>query len=304
MYSVQWRHLRAAALTLEKEIWSFRTFTSEYAVGGRNDGAKNHRVLSAALTDIKEHVLKSAAISNTAFFANFDIIQGGGPYMSHGQYPDSRTHGLGPTSQCRQCLKLEQQRRQDKGAAASAGPFKVQEASPECFGYCIQHGGNNHHSPLGPQMYLSFRVEPIVKFYQARLPHYWTIHSGCQVLAVVGSIVATLLGFLGLAGYTAIVAAVSSATTAFAAFHSTEKKLSRYSTTIDTIHKIRIWWDSLTDVQRVDQRLVDKLVQSCEDAFQNERQAWLSTNMASKNMAAAAAVAADAAQPGGAKKTM
>jgi hypothetical protein len=82
-------------------------------------------------------------------------------------------------------------------------------------------------------MYLSFRVEPIVKFYQARLPHYWTIHSGCQVLAVVGSIVATLLGFLGLAGYTAIVAAVSSATTAFAAFHSTEKKLSRYSTTID-----------------------------------------------------------------------
>jgi hypothetical protein len=78
------------------------------------------------------------------------------------------------------------------------------------------------------------------------------------------------------------------AVTAWKEFHGTEKKLTRYGGTIEKIKSTLLWWHQLTEIEQANVSNSDRLVFACEDAFEREREAWMSTSMATKAITAAA----------------
>jgi len=98
--------------------------------------------------------------------------------------------------------------------------------------------------------------------------------------------------FLHCEEWTAIMAALVAAMTAWAAFTSTARKLTRYSSTVDRILTIMLWWEQLAPVDKASVLKIDELVMACEDTFESEREAWLSTSMAVKLMSEASEDAA------------
>ena len=44
-----------------------------------------------------------------------------------------------------------------------------------------------------------------------------------------------------------------------------------------TRHRLRLWWESLTDMEQAVPANINTLVSSCEDVIKHEQQAWSST---------------------------
>ena len=114
------------------------------------------------------------------------------------------------------------------------------------------------------------------------------LSGGCRpAMLLAGSVTGTLMAFTGMASWTAIVTAFTSAVTAWTAFHGTDRKLSRYSNTVERINSVILWWAHLTDVDKASVTNIERLVVTCEDLFERERESWLSTSMSSKLLAQA-----------------
>merc|ERR1711924_330067 len=147
--------------------------------------------------------------------------------------------------------------------------------------------GDDHHSPATAKEYLVLRVRPQIRFYQKRLPLYSTARAVIEMVLVAASLCGMVLAFLSLSSWAAISVAVATAATAYSKFLDPEKKLRRFSDTIAAIDSILLWWASLTDVEQATQVNINDLVARCEDLFQSERQAWVSTAMANTLLAEA-----------------
>jgi len=79
--------------------------------------------------------------------------------------------------------------------------------------------------------------------------------------------------------WAAILASVAACITAYSEFSDTDKKLLRYSDSINILDSILLWWRTLTNVEKASIRNIDELVDNCEGVFMSERQAWVSTMM-------------------------
>jgi hypothetical protein len=168
----------------------------------------------------------------------------------HGQYPKSGVHGSFGTS--------------------NRGPYL--------------NVVDDHQSPLRPSEYLDLRLQPQLAFYQRRLPIYYRVRSICEVILVVGGLGGAILGFLQLETWSPVIAAATVAVSSWIEFSGVNKKLARFSDTVQQTDTICRWWQSLSDVDRANLVNIDQLVQECEALFQVERQAWLSTSMTNKLM--------------------
>lgn len=67
--AVKWQQLRTAALSIESNIWTFRTRAGPYRTTGEGFDQSAEKMLSEVLKDIKEKVLEGADIKNTSFYA-------------------------------------------------------------------------------------------------------------------------------------------------------------------------------------------------------------------------------------------
>jgi hypothetical protein len=255
----RWQQLRGAALSLESEIWKFRTRTGEYsASGGPGLGASSPSASGKQLLSRLEHILvavsKSASVMETALYSKIDMFGSSkaSRSYSHGQYSGSRMTGTFGTS----------------------------------------HLSDSHYTPLTPSDYIRFRVEPLVNFYQSRVPTYYRQRVSTELWMVAGVFAVTVLAFTNLTPWSAIPTTITAALTAWKEFHGTEKKLSRYSNTIHKIGSVTLWWSQLTEVEQASLGNANKLVLSCEDQLEREREAWLTTSVATKNLARGAASAA------------
>lgn len=255
----RWQQLRGAALSLESEIWKFRTRVGPYAVAKKlsvGSRAPERRLLQFQV-DLAQQVSKSAAITETTLQARFKYFGRASKHelkkFKHGQYEGSDTHGT--------------------FGASNIEKKQIEQGT---------NGIDDHHSPLHATEYLEFRVEPIVDFYQDRLPRYYSRRSLTQLLLLVGTFSSTILAFLGLAVWAAIPTAVATAVTAWQEFSGTDKKLSRYSGTIEKLGSINIWWSQLSDVEQAKNLNLHHLINTCERVLEREREAWLSTSMATK----------------------
>ena len=289
----RWTELRGAALTLESECWKFRTRSGIYKLaqtatpnGGGGGGDSSAETLRQVLESVRQHVAKSASVSETAFGGTLELFskppQTQLSAYTHGQYRGCGTGGaFGHATQVAAEMAPMAAPSDVAVAAAGGGAGSAQPGSDGIF--------DDHHSPTAPEVYLRLRVEPMVRFYQARLPSYYRWRSAYEVIAVLGSLGATLLAFLHVDEWVAVLTAVTAMITAWHAFSGTDRKLSRYSNTIDKVQSIMLWWRSLSSTDKALPARIHQLVLACEETFERERESWASTSMTTQLLTQAAA---------------
>ena len=64
-------------------------------------------------------------------------------------------------------------------------------------------------------------------------------------------------------------------------------RLLRYSAAIERLTYITTWWAQLSDIEQADIAKLHKMIMACEGEVEREREAWLSTSMATKMLAEA-----------------
>jgi hypothetical protein len=265
----KWTELQSAALALESECWKFRTRSGAYALqsssGGDISGPTSEDTLRETLQAVRQHVGKSAAVNETDFGSTFELFDRPDPnkmhVYTHGQYPGC---GVG-------------------GTFGHAMQVKAEMVGEEEAIY------DDHHSPTPPEKYLRLRVEPMTRFYQSRLPSYYRQRTTFEIVLVLGSLSGTLLAFLHVDEWMPAVTAVTAMITAWASFSGTDRKLSRYSSSIEKIQAIMLWWRSLSSTDKALPANIHQLVTACEETFEREREGWASTSVAAQMLTQAAA---------------
>ena len=209
--SRRWHHLRGAAVALESEIWKFRTRSGKYAMNHKDETISNGpTMLLAALEEVKQHVTKSASIGGTRLFSSFELF--GTPssrarhHFTHGQYKGCKTEGTHGRH-----AKMRPQR---TGVRRSCFP-----CHRKMFKTLPGEELDDHHSPINAEKYIRFRVEPVCRFYQARLPRYHRFKTFTTYFLVLGSLSGTLMSFLNVEKWTAMVAAMTGLITAWCVCH-------------------------------------------------------------------------------------
>mmetsp|Transcript_32479 Transcript_32479/g.64278 ORF Transcript_32479/g.64278 Transcript_32479/m.64278 type:complete len:289 (+) Transcript_32479:310-1176(+) len=254
--------------------------------------------------DLKEHVMKSANIMNTSFLYHFDglvpkskISLASLADLEEGGTSSSPSAAIEPLRFLGDTLKGDTLKggnsEQDRLKAMTTRKYRHGQHSGArvcgTFGYANkqrQKGKleDDHHSPLTPDEYLKYRVEPQLNFYRKRLPKYSRMRFFFEMVKLIGSILGTILAFLGLSHWAAVPTAVVAAFHAYSEFHGTERKLLRYSNCISRLETILLWWRTMNvnDKALLDNKT--RLVTECEETFESERQAWVTSSMKSRKL--------------------
>ena len=169
----KWQQLRSAATSLESEIWRFRTRSGKYCLTRGDNMADAEAHLHSVVDSTRQHVVKSATISDTGFFATIEMFgQTKNPtQFRHGQYEGaliSGTHGK---------ANINIQKLDDK---------------------------DDHHSPLGPDEYLRHRVKPMLDMYQSRLPWYNMKRTMVTLVIFLCTLACTILAFAALSEWSTV----------------------------------------------------------------------------------------------------
>ncbi len=82
----KWQQLRVAALSIESNIWMFRTRAGTYRESGEEYDRTSENMFSANLKDIKEVVLEGADIKNTSFFSKAESRNKHGQHLRSARF--------------------------------------------------------------------------------------------------------------------------------------------------------------------------------------------------------------------------
>ena len=252
--SWRWQQLRSHALQLESDIWAFRTRSGIYKDDSRTDVFESEEVFQNSLTRIRSAVHSSADLQKTCFYA-----QHSRNVYNHDQFPSMTEAKL------RSCIKR------------CCRP-KVHTCPDD-----------NFYSLLKPEEYIDCRVKTAILFYKKRIPKYAFIRGIAQVYILFGSLSGAILAFLGRAYLVGVISIINSAVVAWMEFQGVDKKMERYSTAINDLETLKIWWFALQDVEKFAIENIDKLIESTESIIQKERDGWRATSDATTKQLAKAA---------------
>jgi hypothetical protein len=273
----RWQELRAAALTLESQVWQFRTRTGHYGLrtsdaSSMGSNPRPERQLMAVQEKLIEQVSKAASVSETAMASRFELFRQPSKYnlkrYNHGQYRGAGIHGTFKSSN------------RDKLDTFGKRVVQLNDGTH-------QDTTDDHHSPIRAVEYLNLRVQPMVAFYQKRIPRYYNAKTVVEYMLLFGAFASTILAFLEMAAWASVGTAITGALTAWREFSEYEKKLIRYSNTVERMRGITVWWSQLSDVEQASSVNLNKLIFTCEDLIEREREAWKSTSGAAGLLASA-----------------
>jgi len=148
--------------------------------------------------------------------------------------------------------------------------------------YAKTDSSENHYEPVSPDGYMHTRVQPMLEFYNSRLHPYERSYQTCWMALLLLTIGTTVLALSDKAEWAASLTALAAAMTGWVEFSGYQHKLTRYSNTISEVNSIVLWWRSLTEMEQASPLRINQLIDCCEQAFMNERQAWISTSMVKK----------------------
>ena len=248
--ATRWHHLRSSALEIESHIWQFRTRSGKYRETRSGTSRNAEKTLHETLKECEQHTLQSGDLRHTTFYSNPKS-----KWNRHGQFRDNRYTSF--------YQKL-----------------KPGKTNPEEI--------DNHHSPLRPDEYLKFRLHPVLNFYRHRLPGYSMSRALTKILTILGSIGSSVLAVIDISVFSVLLVVIVSSVIAWAEFSGTDKKLERYSTVINGLTQIDLWWHSLPEVERLATKSIDKLVEEVETHVRSERQGWRATSQSAKMLQQAA----------------
>ena len=222
----RWMELRGGALTLESEVWKFRTRSGPYRPrlprpGGRPGDSSTLRVSRS------ESILYGACVwARRALNGHQRRPPAPGAVLGQHKVSDESVR---PEKKLHEVLTFIQNHISKAGSVSETGFYstveifggvsnKDGERTPKnhqlyrhgqyagcridgTFGYSNtgKHGAfdvDDHQAPLNPESYLHLRVEPAVRFYQRRIPRYYASRWATEALLLLGSLSGTLLAFL------------------------------------------------------------------------------------------------------------
>ena len=104
---------------------------------------------------------------------------------------------------------------------------------------------------------------------------------------VFGSLAGAILSFLNASVWVAFISSVTSSVVAWTEFSGTEKKLDRYSHVVSSLKMVKMWWESLPEVEKLATRSIDTLIDTVEGQLRKERQGWRASSESMKKIQAA-----------------
>jgi hypothetical protein len=273
----RWLTFRAASLSLESEIWKFRT---SFAINVKQDKVEKETFLREYMRRVQEQVSKSASTGTTivnnemAIFGDSNsLTKAQKEILIHGQYED---HDVAPAlfPSLRRfipsCLKNIMMSTMSKTMGPGLGRM------------C--HEEDDHHKALDPEDYIRFRVKPAVLFYQARLPRYYAKLKLSEAVMIGGQVAGMLMASFNAHSWTALVTAVVTFTTSWRSYVQTDKKLTRYSNATERFNVVIPWWDQLGSIEKSNPLNIAKLVDTCEEILRSEWDTWTTTSMRLQKM--------------------
>lgn len=148
--------------------------------------------------------------------------------------------------------------------------------SPSGFGDL----GDDHYSPVPPELYIEYRMLERMSWYKKRIPRY-TFHAFAFKILLLSCVVAcSILARFGLAVVAVIVTAFASGATTWAEFVDAESKVERYTQAVRTISDLLNWWRNLSEVEKASSENISLLVLETEHAIFSEQSSWMSTSVA------------------------
>lgn len=120
----------------------------------------------------------------------------------------------------------------------------------------------------------------MVHYYQKRMPVMYTRRLRSELLLIAGGVATTLMAAFQYENWTAIAAAVMGALTAWTTFIAADKKLTRYTNTVEKVSFIVLWFMQLPEIEKLMVSRIRTLVDECEECFEREYDTWCSTSMA------------------------
>ena len=244
--AVRWQQLRAAAVTIESNVWMFRTRTGNYRASSPGDYDDNiaEGQLQQTVQDVKVGVLDGADIKNSAFFgrsktfnehqqhevgeAGFGVQDSylatiNGPQLSGmsaylwncvcGRNPAAAIAPSEPNAPSVSALKGSQDLENNKSAGSDVCASLAQHLEKINSSQLGDGTENldNHYDPLKPTNYIKYRALPILNFYKNRIPRCHTMRNATQILLVLSGMATGILAIVDLSVWAAIVSAVAAA---------------------------------------------------------------------------------------------
>ena len=137
--------------------------------------------------------------------------------------------------------------------------------------------GDDHHSPIKPDAYLTLRLQRMMRFYQRRLPVYTRMRILTRLAVAACTAASAVLAHLELSSFLIGVTAFAGSVISWSEFSETGRKIERYTRAVRSLKKLLSWWDILTDVERAGTDNISTLIETGESIIADERQAWQST---------------------------
>jgi len=141
---------------------------------------------------------------------------------------------------------------------------------------------NMHYEPLQPDTYIEYRLETELEKFQMKIPNSTYFLHVCQVILILSTIASGALAYFQLSTWCAGVSIVTAAVGGYMEFDGTSGKVDRYSSSVDSIQKLILWWRTLTPIDKTQPNNIDRLVCTGEDILAREQQALSSSSHAIK----------------------
>eukprot|EP00747_Dinoflagellata_sp_TGD_P097564 gnl/TRDRNA2_/TRDRNA2_167169_c1_seq2.p1 gnl/TRDRNA2_/TRDRNA2_167169_c1~~gnl/TRDRNA2_/TRDRNA2_167169_c1_seq2.p1 ORF type:complete len:849 (-),score=166.45 gnl/TRDRNA2_/TRDRNA2_167169_c1_seq2:263-2809(-) len=308
----KWRQLKGGALSLESEIWKFRTRVGDYqgedmssTAQARNEKLAEER-LYEMMKAIQGKVLHGGGLKETSFFAT--------PCSTDDVYVDKEaqeknmeddTAYATPFSKFKRRLKNFFQGPADESRGQNTKMQKAhflhgQYKDPPMPGWRELfskkttlpskpgEGCDNFHSPSSPHEYVRWRLIPQLRFYQHRIPRYSFQRKLFMGISVAMMTVSSILAALDLAHWCAIITALITIISAIQAFNDTIKKLERYSAVAGSLMDVLMGWQAANEVDQQNLRVITQLVDDVEALLSSDHAAWLSDSQKANKLASLA----------------
>jgi len=289
----KWVKLRSAALTIESEIWKYRTRMGDYsggvgtlsAIGRAQAEADVQNRFSEFLNSIQETVKQGAGLSRSDLYANAttspDTLGPGKEEDSSSRAFKSLIPAMPSTPSGRMFGSAVN--RASHAFDKASGKLPPHLRDPDYIRHGQFHIGqqklkpddDNFHSPALPDDYIRFRLLPMRDFYQQRIPTVWRRYVFCQVFLLVASIASALIAATSEAAATAIVASLASGVKAWQEFTGIEQKLDRCSTVANALENTLLWWQGLPEEEKKVMENVSSLVMMTEGHVASETASWI-----------------------------
>lgn len=135
---------------------------------------------------------------------------------------------------------------------------------------------DDYHKPLSPNDYIRWRLQPMLSFYQGRLPTYQRRCFIFQMLLILCTTSCACFSYLNMQAAVTVAAVVVGTISSWVEFSDYTKKLERYTSATQELKNVLTWWSSLSDVEQASRESITDLVVNTEGAISSEYTAWSS----------------------------